>query len=203
MISAVSGEALRVERGARRLFEDLSFGVRAGEALALTGPNGAGKTSLLRCLAGLLRPNAGALRFESAAGALEPEAARAGGLHWLGSQDGLKGQRTARAELAFWTRWAGGSEDAVGPALEALGLSQQAGAGDAPPLLGPAPPPGPGAAGRGAATALAAGRAPGPPGRPLARRSRPADGGAPDGRRPDRRRGARSPARSGTEPDVG
>jgi heme exporter protein A len=119
MISRLEAQSLRVERGGRTLLDGLSFQVEAGEALALTGPNGAGKTSLLRCLAGLLRPAAGTIRF----GEAEPEIARGRGLHWLGAQDGLKGQRTAEAELRFWSRW-NGAPEAEG-ALDALGLAAE------------------------------------------------------------------------------
>ncbi|MEO6323371.1 MAG: ABC transporter ATP-binding protein [Thermoanaerobaculia bacterium] len=42
---------------------DLSFQVASGEVLGLVGPNGAGKTSTLRCLAGILPPNAGTIRL--------------------------------------------------------------------------------------------------------------------------------------------
>jgi ABC-2 type transport system ATP-binding protein len=44
--------------------DDLHFDARAGEILALLGPNGAGKTTTLLCLAGLLRPNAGQMRWQ-------------------------------------------------------------------------------------------------------------------------------------------
>ena len=125
MISALVVEGLRIERGGRTLLRDLSFRVDAGEALMLTGPNGAGKTSLLRCLAGLLRPAAGDIRFLGADGELDSAEARAHALHWLGPQDGLKGQRTAEQELAFWARWSG-VEPAV-DALAALGLTDQRG----------------------------------------------------------------------------
>ncbi|MEP6994229.1 MAG: ABC transporter ATP-binding protein [Acidobacteriota bacterium] len=39
--------------------DHLSFRVSSGEVLGLVGPNGAGKTTTLRCLAGILPPNAG------------------------------------------------------------------------------------------------------------------------------------------------
>ena len=41
--------------------DGLSLEVRAGELTALVGPDGAGKTTLMRMMAGLLRPDAGAL----------------------------------------------------------------------------------------------------------------------------------------------
>jgi len=47
---------LACRRGDRVLFRGLSFALRAGEALQVAGPNGTGKSSLLRIVAGLLRP---------------------------------------------------------------------------------------------------------------------------------------------------
>jgi ABC-2 type transport system ATP-binding protein len=43
--------------------EDLSFDVRPGEIVGLVGPNGAGKTTTLRAIAGILRPDRGAIRI--------------------------------------------------------------------------------------------------------------------------------------------
>jgi ABC-2 type transport system ATP-binding protein len=43
--------------------KDLSFVVRAGEALGLVGPNGAGKTSTLRCVTGIIPPTHGVVRI--------------------------------------------------------------------------------------------------------------------------------------------
>ena len=43
--------------------DGLSFRVARGEVLGLVGPNGAGKTTTLRCLAGILPPNAGTIRI--------------------------------------------------------------------------------------------------------------------------------------------
>src|SRR5258708_3927231 len=38
---------------------DINFSIDAGQRIAIIGPNGVGKTTLMRCLAGELRPNAG------------------------------------------------------------------------------------------------------------------------------------------------
>ena len=127
MIDSVSVSALSVRRGERLLFSGFGLELRAGEAVALVGRNGAGKTSLLRAIAGLLRPQAGTITFVGKTGALEADDARAGGLHLLGHQDGLKSARTAGEELDFQTRWTGGSQTSAAEAARMLDLT---------PLLG-------------------------------------------------------------------
>ena len=52
---------LRLDRGSRTIINDLSFSIDSGQALILRGANGSGKTSLLRILAGLTLPDAGAV----------------------------------------------------------------------------------------------------------------------------------------------
>lgn len=64
-------DGLALVRGGRLLFEGLDLHLDAGEALHVTGPNGSGKSSLIRLVAGLLRPGAG--RVERAAAALADE----------------------------------------------------------------------------------------------------------------------------------
>ena len=109
---------LTVSRGERVLFRDLSFSLASGEAIALTGANGAGKTSLLRTLAGFIRPDAGTVAFAD----MDTGEARANHIHWLGHLDGLKTGRRARDELAFQARWAGADSDGIAAAVDVLAL---------------------------------------------------------------------------------
>ena len=41
---------------------NVSFSVEEGEFVCVVGPSGCGKTTLLKCIAGLLRPSAGEVR---------------------------------------------------------------------------------------------------------------------------------------------
>jgi NitT/TauT family transport system ATP-binding protein len=46
-----------------KALDHVTFGVREGELLCVVGPSGCGKTTLVRCLAGLLRPSQGNLKL--------------------------------------------------------------------------------------------------------------------------------------------
>ncbi|MBI1251187.1 MAG: heme ABC exporter ATP-binding protein CcmA [Alphaproteobacteria bacterium] len=109
----LSLDDLAVARGERVLFQNLSLRVAAGEAIEITGSNGAGKTSLLRAIAGFLRPLSGTIAV--------PE--RSESLHFLGHRDGLKPTLTARAHARFWAALYQGDAARVAPALDRVGLS--------------------------------------------------------------------------------
>ncbi|WP_326948221.1 ABC transporter ATP-binding protein [Amycolatopsis sp. NBC_01307] len=57
---------LRKTYGPTEALAAASLRVRAGEVVALMGPSGSGKSTLLHCLAGIVRPDAGAVRYEGA-----------------------------------------------------------------------------------------------------------------------------------------
>ncbi len=105
-------------RGGRQVFSSLTFAVGAGEALLVTGPNGAGKSSLLRLIAGLVRPTAGQLSLDGG----DPDLTIAEQVHYLGHQDALKPALTVTENLAFWMQFLGGSPAGAEPALAAVGL---------------------------------------------------------------------------------
>jgi heme exporter protein A len=100
---------LTCRRNGRLLFSELSFALKAGQALALTGPNGVGKTSLLRILAGLLRPQSGLLAVSPAAADLDlPQRSI-----FVSSRDPLKGALTVRELTGGWQRIVFGGDNDV------------------------------------------------------------------------------------------
>jgi ABC-2 type transport system ATP-binding protein len=72
--------ALQVRRLTKRFdrpaVDALDLTVRSGEFYALLGPNGAGKTTTLRMVAGLLRPDAGAVSILGIDALADPVAAK-------------------------------------------------------------------------------------------------------------------------------
>jgi len=119
---AFRGTALDCIRGDRKVFEGLSFAVTAGEVLVLSGTNGSGKSSLLRVMAGLLRPAAGRILHSGAEIRDDPDAHHAD-LHYVGHQDAIKPALSVAENVTFWAALHGKRNDeAVQAALLAFDL---------------------------------------------------------------------------------
>ena len=58
----VEAQGLSKRYGRDWVLRNLDFGLKSGEVVALIGPNGVGKTTLLRVLAGLVRPTEGKIK---------------------------------------------------------------------------------------------------------------------------------------------
>jgi heme exporter protein A len=117
----IAGEGLACVRGGREVFRDLRFVVNGGEILVVTGPNGAGKSSLLRLVAGLLRPSAGRLVVNGG----DPDLTIGEQAHYVGHRDALKPSLAVHENLAFWIAFLHGSGDVAG-SLASVGLSSLA-----------------------------------------------------------------------------
>jgi heme exporter protein A len=101
---------LACRRGDRVLFRGLSFELHAGEALQVVGLNGTGKSSLLRIVAGLLRPFAGTVDLQGSVGLLDERPA-------------LDEHLPLGRALALWGRIDGGGFIAWESASDRLGVT--------------------------------------------------------------------------------
>ncbi len=61
----LAAEKLSIERGGKRVLEQVSAQLEPGQITAICGPNGAGKSSLLMGLAGLLNPAEGTVSLDT------------------------------------------------------------------------------------------------------------------------------------------
>jgi heme exporter protein A len=129
---------LACRRGDRVLFRGLSFDLSAGDALQVTGPNGTGKSSLLRIVAGLLRPFAGTVEGEGSLGlvderpALDEHLSLGRALDFWAGIDGTRyGSNSLPSPLA--------GEEGAPSGAEGEGSAAQAAAGAADPSPNPIP----------------------------------------------------------------
>src|SRR5260370_5780701 len=117
----LSGSKLECVRGGKRVFANIGCELGAGEALLLLGRSGAGKSSLLRMVAGLLRPAAESFELAGA----DSDRSLAEQAHYLGHLDPLKSSLSVGENLRFWTRFLGGGRGSEPlEALRAVGLER-------------------------------------------------------------------------------
>jgi ABC-2 type transport system ATP-binding protein len=109
----------------RLAVDALDLTVRPGEFYALVGPNGAGKTTTLRMVAGLLRPDAGAVTVFGVDAMADPTAAKQM-VAWVSDEPMIYDKLTPLEYLEFvaglWGVDASVSEPAAHELLISLGL---------------------------------------------------------------------------------
>ena len=117
----------RYERSASPAIHDVAFVVERGRRAALVGPNGAGKSTILKCIAGLLKPEAGVIRlFGNRVGDCHHRTAylpQRADLDWHFPLTVAELVMTGRyVHLGWFRRPAATDRDHVDAALERLGL---------------------------------------------------------------------------------
>ena len=58
----ISVDAIGVEFGGDTLFSNVTFAINENDKIALMGKNGAGKSTMMKIIAGVSKPNKGAVR---------------------------------------------------------------------------------------------------------------------------------------------
>jgi ABC-2 type transport system ATP-binding protein len=111
----------------RQILKGITFSVREGEIFGYLGPNGAGKTTTIKCLLGLIRPDAGTIEIFGRSHSL-PRSRQP--LGFLPENPYFYDYLTAREFLAFTADLfgigRGEREDRIGRLLNIVGLERSA-----------------------------------------------------------------------------
>jgi heme exporter protein A len=119
-----AGYRLSCRRSERMVFTGLDFAVPSGGALLLTGPNGSGKSSLIRLMAGLIKPYSGWLEHDGMRLGDDPAHHREI-VAYLGHQDAVKPMLTVGESTRFWASLRG-RKDKADAAMAMMGLGDLA-----------------------------------------------------------------------------
>lgn len=101
---SLSARNLSCIRQDRLIFKNVDFSVNPGEVLWIQGKNGAGKSSLLRIMAGLLKPVKGRILWNGE-DVLKQSEGYQGQFRYIAHRDALKPALTGAENLKFWARY--------------------------------------------------------------------------------------------------
>ncbi len=117
--AVLQAEQLSLRLGGRRVVDQVSATLFAGQWVAVVGPNGAGKSSLLSLLAGLRQPHEGQVRLCGRPITEWTAAERARRIAWLAQQGEAEGEIAARDVVRLGRLPHHGLFGVLGPADEA------------------------------------------------------------------------------------
>ena len=121
-MASIEVDGIDFSFGRTRVLRGLDLRVERGTAMVVFGPNGAGKTTLLKILAGLLRPDSGAVRIEGVELRQDPAGYRRL-IGVISHQPYVYPQLTGRENLEFYGRLYGLPD----PKAEARGMLEEMG----------------------------------------------------------------------------
>ncbi len=118
-MSFITGKNLSCIRGMKYVYGKVNFTVDAGEILVVVGKNGCGKTSLLKTIAGFLKPSSGQITISCADDLQSLDI-----IHYIGTSSSLKKQLTVRENLTFWSKMLDSDADNIDKAIKSFGLDE-------------------------------------------------------------------------------
>jgi ABC-2 type transport system ATP-binding protein len=122
---AIVVEHLRVERGGREVLPDLSLRVPRGEVVGLLGPSGGGKSTLMRSVVGVQVVAGGTVTVLDEPAGSPALRSRVG---YLTQAASVYEDLTVRENVRYFARVLGVGADAADRAIEAVDLTDHAGA---------------------------------------------------------------------------
>jgi ABC-2 type transport system ATP-binding protein len=121
---AVIAQGVRKRFGAIQALRGLDVAIRAGEIYGLLGPNGSGKTTFIRCVAGLVRPDAGTL---TVLGQTPRAAVNSGRVGYMTQAAALYGELSVDENLRFFAALEGlpHADELIEEVLRVVDLSER------------------------------------------------------------------------------
>ncbi len=113
---------LSVARGDNVLFSNLDFSIQSGDVIWVVGTNGIGKTSLLKSIAGLLRPESGEVLWRGENALKNTD----GQIGFAGHNDTHKPNLSVEETMRFWQKIYNSNSD-IKQILAKIGLENKAG----------------------------------------------------------------------------
>lgn len=86
---------LACKRGSNIVFDKISFEIKSGQTFLFKGSNGSGKTSLIRTIAGLIKPHEGEIFFDNR---IDNE-----NFQFIGEKNALKDNLSVKNNIILWS----------------------------------------------------------------------------------------------------